>query len=185
MQKIDTAIQGVWILEPVVFQDHRGIFFESYNQDVFRELGIHDLFVQDNHSSSVEGVLRGLHFQYPPYGMSKLVRCTRGQLFDVVVDLRQDSPSYKKWVGVELNEENRRLLYIPTGCAHGFFALSHCELLYKCGNVFHKPADGGVAYDDPEIGIEWPLGNREPILSDRDRTQPSFAEVVSRARFEL
>ena len=179
MQKIATDILGAWILEPDVFEDHRGIFFEAYNREVFMELGIHDVFVQDNHSSSVEGVLRGLHFQYPPHGMSKLVRCTRGRLFDVIVDMRQDSPSYKKWVGVELSEENRRMLYIPAGCAHGFFALSDCELLYKCGNVFHKPADGGLAYNDPEIGIEWPLGDREPILSERDCAQPSFDKIGS------
>lgn len=183
MRKVATDIHGAWIIEPEVFEDHRGFFFESYNRDTFVALGIHDVFVQDNHSSSVAGVLRGLHVQYPPHGMSKLVRCTRGRLWDVIVDLRQDSPSFKKWFGVELSEGNRRMLYLPEGCAHGFYALTDSELLYKCGSVFHKSSDGGFRYDDPEIGIEWPIFEQPPILSERDKTLPSFAQVLLRARF--
>ncbi|MEK7619915.1 MAG: dTDP-4-dehydrorhamnose 3,5-epimerase [Patescibacteria group bacterium] len=183
MQKIATDIHGAWIIEPDVFEDHRGVFFESYHRDKFAELGITDVFVQDNHSRSVEGVLRGLHFQYPPHEMSKLVRCTRGKLYDVVVDMRASSPTFKKWIGVELSKSNRRMLYIPTGCAHGFLALTDCELLYKCGAVFHKPSDGNFAYNDSEIGVVWPLEGREPILSERDVAAPSFADVIGRAQF--
>lgn len=171
------------MIEPDVFEDHRGVFFESYNREKFADMGIHDVFVQDNHSWSVAGVLRGLHFQYPPHEMSKLVRCTRGRLFDVVVDMRQESPTFKAWVGVELSEQNRRMLYIPGGCAHGFLALTDCELLYKCGTVFHKSSDGNFSYTDPEIGVVWPLEGREPVLSERDMTAPAFSEVIARARF--
>lgn len=183
MQKIQTDIYGAWILEPDVFQDHRGIFFEVYNRDAFTQMDIHDTFVQDNYSSSVAGVLRGLHFQYPPHGMSKLVRCTRGAMFDVIVDMRERSPSFKKWIGVELTQDNRRMLYIPQGCAHGFYALTDCELIYKCGAMFHKPSDGGIAYDDPAMAIAWPLNGREPILSQRDSHHPTLAEVTSRVEF--
>ncbi|TAL51330.1 dTDP-4-dehydrorhamnose 3,5-epimerase [Patescibacteria group bacterium] len=185
MQKIPTEIHGAWIIEPEIHEDHRGLFFESYRRDKFVQLGIPDVFVQDNHSRSCAGVLRGLHFQYPPYEMSKLVRCTRGKLYDVVVDMRASSPTFKKWMGIELSESNHRLLYIPTGCAHGFFAMTECELLYKCGALFHQPSDGGMAYDDPEIGIRWPFHGQKPILSDRDVTQPSFADVTRLVQFGL
>lgn len=185
MRQIATEIYGAQILEPDVFKDHRGVFFEVYNRDVFTQMGIHDTFVQDNHSSSVAGVLRGLHFQYPPHGMSKLVRCTRGALFDVIVDMRKRSPSFKKWMGVELTGDNRRMLYIPQGCAHGYYALADCELMYKCGAMFHKPSDAGIAFDDPELGIQWPLHGRELVLSERDRHHPTFAEVTSRVEFVL
>ena len=178
MKQTATDIAGCWILVPDVFPDHRGLFFESYHREKFLDVGIHDTFVQDNHSVSKAGVLRGLHFQYPPHAMSKLVRCTRGKLFDVVVDMRKDSLSFKKWIGVELSEENKRLLYIPEGCAHGFYALTDCELLYKCGAIFHKESDAGFRYDDPEIGVVWPLMSSEPILSERDQNQPLFSEVV-------
>lgn len=185
MKKNATDIHGVWMIEPDVFKDHRGIFFETYNRDTFHDMGIGDVFVQDNHSTSHSGVLRGLHFQYPPHRMSKLVRCTRGRLFDVIVDLRQDSPTFRKWTGIELNEENKRMIYIPQGCAHGFYALTDCEVLYKCGGVFHKPSDGGIAYNDPDVGVAWPIGEQGLILSDRDRQQPSFAEVTGRVSFVL
>lgn len=180
MNKIETAIEGVFVIEPDVHADQRGLFFETYSRPKFADIGINDDFVQDNHSASMKGVLRGLHFQYPPKAMSKLARCIRGRLFDVVVDMRKDSPTFKKWVGVELSEENHKMLYMPQGCAHGFYALSDCELLYKCGhNVFNKETDAGFRFDDQEIGVVWPLEG-EPILSDRDKVQPTFADVVDK-----
>mgnify|MGYP001605909844 CR=1 FL=1 len=179
MKKKETEIIDAIILEPEVFEDNRGIFFESYNRALFAELGIHDDFPQDNHSISSAGVLRGLHFQYPPKAMAKLVRCVRGRVFDVIVDMRQDSPTFTRWIDVELTSDNRRMLYIPAGCAHGFYVLSDCDLLYKCAALFDKTFDGGFAWNDPEIGIRWPFEGA-PILSDRDAHQPSFAEIVSR-----
>jgi dTDP-4-dehydrorhamnose 3,5-epimerase len=176
----ETKIRDCLLITPEVFEDPRGLFFESYHQTKVQAMGIHEVFVQDNHSVSKAGVLRGLHFQYPPHAMSKLVRCTRGSLFDVVVDMRKTSPTFKAWVGVELSEANRRMLYIPKGCAHGFFALTACELLYKCGALFDKASDGGFRYDDPTIGVHWPLTEGTVILSDRDKQQPSFLEVVDR-----
>jgi dTDP-4-dehydrorhamnose 3,5-epimerase len=176
----ETEIEGCLLITPDVFEDHRGVFFESYSQATFGEIGIHDVFVQDNHSVSKAGVLRGLHFQYPPHAMSKLVRCTRGSLFDVVVDMRKTSPTFKAWVGVELSEENRQMLYIPEGCAHGFYALTDCELLYKCGALFDKTSDGGFRYDDPMIHVRWPLMDAGMILSERDQNQPSFSDILDK-----
>lgn len=179
MRKIETIIPGVVLIEPEVYSDQRGAFFESYNRQKFLALGLDQDWPQDNHSISKQGVLRGLHFQYPPRPMPKLVRCTRGKIFDVVVDMRQDSPTFKRWLGVELSAENKRMLFMPEGTAHGFYALEDCEILYKCGALFDKELDGGFAWNDPEIGVEWPPGG-EPILSDRDKNQPSFAEIVGR-----
>ncbi len=181
MKRTETQIQGCAVIEPDVFQDHRGVFFESYNQEKFQALGISDVFVQDNHSTSVSGVLRGVHFQYPPKPMAKLVRCSRGVVFDVVVDMRENSASFKQWIGVELSQENRQMVYVPVGCAHGFYALTECEVLYKCAAIFDSTLDGGFAWNDPEIGIAWPLAG-QPILSDRDRQLPSFSDVIGNRR---
>lgn len=178
MQKFSTDIDGAFIIKPDIFRDHRGIFFETYNREKFSEMGIDDVFVQDNYSSSSAGVLRGLHFQYPPYAMSKLVRCNRGRLFDVVVDMRQESPSFRKWIGVELNDRDHAMLYIPQGCAHGFYALTDCELMYKCSTLYHKQYDAGLTYDDPDIGIDWPIQDDLLILSDRDKAHPRLHEIV-------
>jgi dTDP-4-dehydrorhamnose 3,5-epimerase len=180
MIKNETEIFGAFIIEPDVFTDHRGLFFETYNYEKFVALGIEDNFLQDNFSASKQGVLRGLHFQFPPKPMAKLVRCGRGRLFDVAVDMRQDSPTFKKWFGVELSAENKKMFYIPAGCAHGFYALEDCELLYKCSNVFQKELDAGFRWNDPEIGIVWPLIG-EPVISERDAAQPNFSEIVVRA----
>jgi len=177
MQKIETEIFGAFIIEPEVFADNRGLFFESYNRQKFVDLGITDDFQQDNFSASKKGVLRGLHFQFPPKPMAKLVRCGRGRLFDVAVDMRKNSPTFKKWFGVELSADNKKMFYIPAGCAHGFYALEDCELLYKCGNVFQKDLDGGFKWDDSEINVVWPLVGK-PIVSERDANQPSFSEIV-------
>ncbi len=171
MQSVDTSIQGLKIIEPDVFLDDRGFFFESYNAEKFAELGIHTVFVQDNHSFSKKGVLRGLHFQLPPHAMAKLVRCTQGRLWDVSVDLRKNSPTYKQWFGIELSAENKKMLYIPEGCAHGFYALEDCEMLYKASSVFNKELDRAIAWNDPTFAIAWPL---VPALSAKDEAAPRF-----------
>lgn len=177
MIKTPMSIEGSCVIDPDVYGDERGYFYESYNREKFIALGIEDVFVQDNHSTSKKGTLRGLHFQHAPFPMAKLVRCTRGKVFDVAVDMRKDSPTFKKWIGVELSAENKKMFYIPAGCAHGFYVLEDCEFLYKSSNVFHKELDAGVAYNDPEIGIEWPIQG-DLIISERDQHQPSFAEVL-------
>lgn len=179
MKKIETPIAGVFIIEPVVHQDARGFLFESYNQAAFAVLKLLDEFVQDNHSFSRQGVLRGLHFQYPPRPMSKLVRCLRGRVFDVAVDARANSPTFKRWYGLELSAEDHRMLYLPAGCAHGFYALTDCEIAYKCGALFDPEFEGGFVYDDPEIGVDWPIIGA-PLLSERDRHLPAFREIVGR-----
>lgn len=169
MNIVPTPIPDLCIIEPRVFSDDRGWFFESYNADAFRESGIATLFVQDNHSSSRAGVLRGLHFQLPPKPMAKLVRCTRGRIWDVAVDLRKNSTTYRQWFGVELSAENKKMLYIPEGFAHGFYALEDCDVVYKCSSTFDATLDAGIAWNDPEIAINWPIADpRSIILSDKD-----------------
>jgi dTDP-4-dehydrorhamnose 3,5-epimerase/reductase len=180
MQKIETPIKGAFILEPRVHGDARGFFYEAYNKEKFHDLGIEDEIMQVNHSRSEAGVLRGMHFQYPPKAMSKIVRCTRGRVWDVIVDMRQDSPSYKQWFGVELSDDNKSMFYIPAGCAHGFYAFEDCDFQYLVGHSSFAPEfDAGFAWNDPEVGIQWPLRG-EPSLSNRDQVQPSFNEVIER-----
>lgn len=174
MKRIDTPIKDLCIIEPEVYGDDRGFFYESYNVDKFRELGINTIFVQDNHSRSARGVLRGLHFQLPPKPMAKLVRCTRGKLWDVAVDLRKDSLTYKKWFAVELSEENKKMFFVPEGFAHGFYSLEDCDLVYKCSNTYDKDLDANIAWDDPDLNVQWPI---EPILSGRDQVAPKFSEL--------
>jgi dTDP-4-dehydrorhamnose 3,5-epimerase len=176
MQKIETSLQGVYEIIPDVYGDDRGFFFESYNAEKFAAIGIDTVFVQDNHSFSKKGVLRGLHFQLPPSPMTKLVRCTRGRLWDVAVDLRKNSPTYLEWFGVELSAENKKMLYVPEGCAHGFYALEDCELLYKVSYTFQKELDGAVAWNDSAFNIAWPLQG-DPILSDKDKVAPKLSEL--------
>ena len=175
MKVTKTPINGLLIIEPEVYGDDRGFFFESYNIDKFKDLVIDTIFVQDNHSKSAKGVLRGIHFQLPPKPMAKLVRCTRGKLWDVVVDLRKDSPTYKQWFGLELSEENRKMLYVPGDFGHGFYSLEDSELQYKVSNTFDPELDGGIAWNDPEINIEWPIEG-EPTLSERDKGAKFLAE---------
>lgn len=173
-----TSIEGVYVIETEVFGDERGYFMETYQKDLFDEAGLDFNFVQDNQSRSKKGVLRGLHFQYTqPQG--KLVRVIKGEVFDVAVDLRKDSPTYGKWEGVILSEENKKQFYIPEGFAHGFLVLSDiAEFTYKCTD-FYKPDDeGGIKWDDPEIGIDWPLdGIDELILSDKDKLWKPLSET--------
>ena len=154
-------IEELYVIEPTVFKDERGYFVETYNQNDFKEAGLNMVFVQDNQSMSVKGVLRGLHFQ-KQYPQGKLVRAIRGAVFDVAVDLRADSKTYGKWFGVELTEENKKQFYIPEGFAHGFLVLSDiAEFCYKCTDFYHPGDEGGLAWNDPEIGITWPKLNGE------------------------
>lgn len=170
MKVTKTAIDGVLILEPKVFGDERGFFMESFNQKVFDEaVGHHVEFVQDNHSRSAKGVLRGLHYQLPPHAQGKLVRVTRGSVFDVAVDIRRDSLTYGQWVGVNLGANNHRQLWVPPGMAHGFLVTSECaDFLYKTTDYYTPPAEGCVRWDDPDLAIAWPDVGLSPILSGRD-----------------
>jgi len=178
MRRIDTAIAGVCLIEPVVHGDHRGFFMESYRKDRLAELGIEIDFVQDNHSRSRAGVLRGLHYQLGR-PQAKLVRATRGRVFDVVVDLRRGSPDFGKWVGAELTEDNRRMLFSPPGFGHGFVVLSEiAEFQYKCSDFYVPDEERGIRWDDPAIAIEWPLGEIKPILSDRDLAWPHLRDAL-------
>ncbi|EAO9629958.1 dTDP-4-dehydrorhamnose 3,5-epimerase [Salmonella enterica] len=172
MNVIKTEIPDVLIFEPKVFSDERGFFMESFNQKIFEEaVGRKVEFVQDNHSKSTKGVLRGLHYQIEPYAQGKLVRCVAGEVFDVAVDIRKDSETFGKWVGVNLSSENKKQLWIPEGFAHGFLVLSDsAEFLYKTTNFYNPGSDKGVAWNDPDIGISWPINN--PLLSDKDSKQP-------------
>ena len=170
---IATEIPGVIIIEPTVFGDSRGYFMETYQAEEFAAAGIPGPFVQDNQSKSTRGVLRGLHFQ-KRHQQAKLVRAISGQIFDVAVDLRRGSATYGRWVGVVLSAENRRQLYIPRGFAHGFQVLSEQAVFaYKCGDVYHPEDEGGLRYDDADIGIVWP-GQDTPILSEKDQNWPAL-----------
>jgi dTDP-4-dehydrorhamnose 3,5-epimerase len=177
-----TDLSGVLIITPRVFKDARGFFFESYNSEQFRARGIDTVFVQDNHSQSTRGTLRGLHFQLPPMAQAKLVRCTRGTIWDVAVDIRAGSPTFGSWVGVELSAANFRQLYVPSGFAHGFCVLSdEAEVLYKTSAVYSATHERGIAWDDPAIDIAWPIA--EPLLSDRDRRAESLAGYLAGTPF--
>lgn len=175
MKATETPLPGVLLIEPKVFADARGFFLETYNAARFREFGIDAPFVQDNQSRSARGVLRGLHYQEPnPQG--KLVRCTLGALFDVAVDIRRDSPHFGKWFGAELSEENKRMLWIPPGFAHGFCALTDlADLSYKCTALYDAQADRAILWNDPDIGINWPVA--EPILSPKDSVAPRLKDA--------
>lgn len=177
MKFIACAVDGPLIIEPQVFGDERGFFMESWNRAVFAEAGITCDFVQDNHSRSHKGVLRGLHFQNPqPQG--KLVRVVSGAVFDVAVDLRRSSPTFGKWVGVELSARNKRLFWVPEGFAHGFLTLEdNTDFLYKCTAPYAPQHEHTLAWDDPEIGIDWPLGSLAPQLSSKDRAGLPLAQV--------
>lgn len=176
MKIIDTTIPDVKIIEPAVFGDDRGFFFESFNQKRFEEAIGHPVsFVQDNHSRSSRGVLRGLHYQLPPYAQGKLVRCVAGEVFDVAVDIRKSSPTFGQWVGVELSAENKRQLWIPEGFAHGFVTLSeHAEFLYKTTNYYAPDHERNIIWNDAELGIDWMLDST-PSLSGKDMQACTFS----------
>lgn len=172
----------VQLILPRRHGDARGWFTETYNEAHFAALGITSRFVQDNHSLSVPAfTLRGLHFQTPPHAQDKLVRCIRGRIFDVAVDVRKGSPTYGQWVGAELSAENGHQLFIPTGFAHGFLTLEdNCEVVYKCSNLYAPAHDGGIAWNDPDVAIAWPLpANQTPELSGKDQVQPALAAFDS------
>jgi dTDP-4-dehydrorhamnose 3,5-epimerase len=174
MRRLPSQLDGPILIEPDVQGDERGFFMETYRRSVLAELGVPEEFVQDNHSRSGRGVLRGMHYQP---GMAKLVRCARGAILDVIVDIRPDSETFGEWEAHELSEANARQLYVPDGFGHGFCVVSEvADVLYKCSAYYDAEAEGGFAYDDPEVGIVWPQ-DTEHVVSDRDRTAPSLAEI--------
>ena len=177
MKRIDTALPGVCIVEPQVFGDQRGYFMETYNKQAFAEIGITAEFVQDNQSfTATKGVLRGIHFQNAPYAQAKLVRVTRGAVMDVAVDLRKGSPTYRRWVAVELSAENKRMLFIPRGFGHGFKTLTDdVEFCYKVDHLYSRECDRGIRFNDPAIGVDWGEVT-ESLLSQKDTTAPLLAD---------
>lgn len=181
MNVLKTEIEGVYIIEPRVFGDERGYFFESFNAECFRDqTGIDVTFVQDNESCSHKGVLRGLHFQKEPYAQAKLVRVVCGRVLDVAVDIRRDSTTFGKYVAVELSGENRRQMFIPKGFAHGYITLEDDTIFqYKCDEYYHPEAEGGIAWNDPHIGIEWGVPEEEIILSRKDTQNPQLADILA------
>lgn len=181
MEVIKTAIEGVLIIEPKVFKDARGYFFESFNAKEFAEkTGLNINFVQDNESMSSYGVMRGLHFQRPPFTQSKLVRVVKGKVLDVAVDIRKGSPAYGQHVAVELTEDNHRQLFVPRGFAHGFAVLSETAIFqYKCDNFYAPQADGGICIKDDSLGIDWQIRIEKAILSDKDINQMYFKDLDS------
>ena len=183
MKVTKTKLDGVVILEPQVFGDNRGFFMESWSRRKMEEAGLFYDFVQDNHSSSTaKGTLRGIHFQKGEWCQAKLVRCTRGAVLDVAVDLRKSSPTYKQWVGVELSEENKKQLLIPRGFGHGFVTLTdHVEFMYKADNYYAPQADAGIRWNDPTLGVDW--GIEEPILSEKDKKNPWFSDIENSIMF--
>jgi dTDP-4-dehydrorhamnose 3,5-epimerase len=178
MQIEKNHIDGLLVIKPDVFEDQRGYFFESYNEEKFRQLGIDVKFVQDNESKSGKGVLRGLHFQVPPFQQGKLVRVMKGAALDVAVDLRKSSPTYGKWASIELSETNKWMYWIPAGFAHGFLTLEeNTVFFYKCTQLYHKESEMGIAWNDPDLKIEWK--NVNPLVSEKDKTAGKFCDFVS------
>ena len=177
MKLIKTKISDVYIIEPKAFKDDRGYFLESFNLQKFEENVCEIKFIQDNESKSSKGVLRGLHFQKPPFNQAKLVRCVEGRIMDIVVDIRKGSPTYGKHVSVELTGENKRQLFVPRGFAHGFVVLSEtAEFFYKCDNFYNKDSEGGIRFDCPILNIDWQIDLNDVQLSDKDKVLPIFGE---------
>jgi dTDP-4-dehydrorhamnose 3,5-epimerase len=178
MNVVETTLAGVKIIEPKVFGDHRGWFMETYNEAIFKEAGIEIKFVQDNQSfSAAKGTLRGLHYQLNPKAQTKLVRCTKGAIFDVAVDIRKGSPTFGKWFGIELSAENKKQLLIPKGFAHGFMTITDdVEVQYKVDELYAPICDRGIIWSDPAIGIEWPM-EIKPVLSAKDEKAPLLADA--------
>ena len=180
MEVLTTDIEGVYIIKPRVFGDARGYFFESYSKREFEEKVGEVDFVQDNESMSKKGVMRGLHFQRPPFSQSKLVRCVKGRVLDVAVDIRKGSPTYGKYVAVELTEDNHLQFFIPKGFAHGFVVLSDVAVFqYKCDNFYHPEADGGISILDDSLGIDWKISTQNAILSEKDTKHPLLKDFDS------
>lgn len=173
-----TLLKDLYIIEPLIFEDNRGFFYESYNAAKLLEVGLEYNFIQDNHSKSSYGVLRGLHYQDEPYAQAKLVRVTQGKVLDVVVDIRKNSLTYLQHFSLELSDENKLQLLIPSGFAHGFVVLSEtCEFLYKCDNYYNKESEGGIAYNDPTLNIDWMIPKEDIILSEKDIQNPTIRNI--------
>lgn len=179
MELIHKVFDAILVIKPSVFKDQRGYFFESFSEEKFKAIGINDKFVQDNESLSTEvGVLRGLHFQNPPYAQGKLVRVIKGAVLDVAVDIRKNSPTYGQYFACELTEENKLMMYIPVGFAHGFVTLEKNTIFsYKCTNYYHKQSEGGIMWNDPQLNIPWQIEN--PILSEKDTINENFEGFIS------
>jgi dTDP-4-dehydrorhamnose 3,5-epimerase len=186
MKVEQTPLPGVLVITPARFGDHRGFFSESYSAKVLTEHGINAQFVQDNHSfSMIEGTIRGLHFQAPPHAQDKLVRCGRGALFDVAVDIRNGSPTYGQWFGAELSFANGKQMLVPAGFAHGFVTREQdSEIVYKCSDYYARETEGSIVWDDPKIGIDWGLRGISPVLSEKDAKAASLADLNSPFTFE-
>ncbi|MCB0696311.1 MAG: dTDP-4-dehydrorhamnose 3,5-epimerase [Chitinophagaceae bacterium] len=182
MNVIETPIKGLLIIEPRVFNDDRGYFFESFNSNTFKQAtGLDINFVQDNQARSTINVLRGLHYQNAPHAQTKLIRALEGAIWDVVVDLRKDSDTYGRWYGIELSAENKRQFLVPRGFAHGYSVLTPtAEVFYKCDDFYSKEDEGGVYYADPELNIDWKIDLADAIVSDKDKVQPKLVENNSR-----
>lgn len=179
MEIIKTPLEGLLILKPEVFEDERGYFFESFNEEKFLRAGIYEKFLQDNESKSRKGVLRGLHFQNPPFAQGKLVRVMRGSVLDVAVDIRVQSPTYGKWESIVLSGQNKWMYWIPSGFAHGFVTLEDETIFfYKCTNVYNKASEGSIAWNDPDLNISW--GVNDPVISEKDQTGPRFRDFISK-----
>lgn len=178
MQVTKTFIEGLLIIQPTIFNDARGYFYEPYNRKTFAEIGIGEEFVQDNQSFSQKGVIRGLHFQNPPHAQAKLLRVLQGSIWDVAVDIRKSSPTYGKYFGVELSAENKTIFYVPKGFAHGFFTLEdNTLLLYKCSDFYNKPSEESLVWNDPDVAISWKIN--DPILSEKDLNGKKLKELKS------
>jgi dTDP-4-dehydrorhamnose 3,5-epimerase len=185
MPFITTDLPGLLLFEPTVFEDSRGYFFESYNEQLFKEQGIDIRWVQDNQSSSAGGVIRGLHYQLPPFAQTKLVRVLRGKILDVVVDIRKGSPTFGKSYSKVLSAKNRRQLLVPKGFAHGFSVLSaNAEVLYKCDGFYNKESEGGIIYNDAELNIDWRIPEEKAVVSDKDKQLPTLAQCHNSFVFE-
>jgi dTDP-4-dehydrorhamnose 3,5-epimerase len=174
MQFLKTKLPGVFEIIPRIFEDDRGYFYETYNIELFKANGIPEEFLQDNQSFSKKGVIRGLHFQRAPFAQGKLVRVIKGAVLDVVVDIRPESPTFGQYESFLLTEENKKMVYLPEGFAHGFSTLEDAIFSYKCTNVYHKASEGGIIYNDPDLNIDWQVSN--PVVSDKDLELPSWKE---------
>jgi len=178
MELVKTGFQGLFVIKPTVFSDKRGYFFESYNQETYRNAGILFIPVQDNESRSAKGVIRGLHYQLRPHDQAKLIRVIEGRIYDVALDLRKESPTYGKWFGLELDSESKTQLFIPRGFAHGFSVLSNFAIiLYKTDNVYNRSSERGIALNDPHLNIDWKTGDIKPVISEKDMKNPPLNEA--------
>ncbi len=178
MNVFQTKIPGLFMIKPKIFEDERGFFFESYNEDKMKQNGINTRFVQDNQSTSSYGVIRGLHYQARPYSQAKIIRVLQGEILDVALDIRIKSPAFGKWESFHLNEKNNMQLYIPQGFAHGFSVLSNSAvILYKCSHFYHPESEKGILYNDPELNIDWEIPSTKHIISEKDLHNPLFKEA--------